>query len=372
MAMTAGTESSMIQQGILKIRDDFQKASNKPTDQAVIEALNILSDLARSAAATEAGTSITNYTKGVLTDRVSRLAKRYLDDEELKWVGEALKRTLVEASLLIQHEVKEVKKADDAANAAKNDEEEQNTETTLEISKTEPVLVQLRQGIAALSVISPELNQTLSTLLSNVEEYTSERERQLAKARGNVEDWFNSSMDRVSGVFKRYTQYMALILGLLLSSFLNVDSISVAQYLWREPTVRQVLAAQAISYQPPKTQAGTAPTQTLQQVTEQLSSVNLPVGWAFQNNGGPAIYDNHCQLLPKPGQLFGIPIVGSNYCMTTKIPLLDPTNILLKILGILITAAATAQGAPFWFDVLKKVVNLRATGPNPAEKGATK
>ena len=53
MAMTAGTESSMIQQGILKIRDDFQKASNKPTDQAVIEALNILSDLARSAAATE-------------------------------------------------------------------------------------------------------------------------------------------------------------------------------------------------------------------------------------------------------------------------------------------------------------------------------
>ena len=74
-----------------------------------------------------------------------------------------------------------------------------------------------------------------------------------------MEDWFNSSMDRVSGVFKRYTQYMALILGLLLSPFLNVDSISVAQYLWREPTVRQVLVAQAISYQPPQTQSGTAP-----------------------------------------------------------------------------------------------------------------
>jgi hypothetical protein len=153
---------------------------------------------------------------------------------------------------------------------------------------------------------------------------------------------------------------------------LNVDSVSVAQYLWREPTVRQVLAAQAVTYQPTQNQSDTAPTQTLQQVTQQLASVNLPVGWAIQNNGGPSVYDNRCQLLPKPGQLFGIPIIGSNYCITSKIPLLDPTNIFLKILGILITAAATAQGAPFWFDVLKKVVNLRATGPNPAEKGASK
>ena len=45
ITMTAGTESSLIQQGILKIRDDFQqkleKAQEKPKNQAVIDALNI-------------------------------------------------------------------------------------------------------------------------------------------------------------------------------------------------------------------------------------------------------------------------------------------------------------------------------------------
>jgi hypothetical protein len=38
------------------------------------------------------------------------------------------------------------------------------------------------------------------------------------------------------------------------------------------------------------------------------------------------------------------------------------------VLGILLTALAARQGAPFWFDVLKRVVNLRGTGANPSEK----
>jgi hypothetical protein len=39
----------------------------------------------------------------------------------------------------------------------------------------------------------------------------------------------------------------------------------------------------------------------------------------------------------------------------------------LKIFGILITGIAAAQGAPFWFDVLKKLINIRMTGANPIE-----
>jgi hypothetical protein len=44
--------------------------------------------------------------------------------------------------------------------------------------------------------------------------------------------------------------------------------------------------------------------------------------------------------------------------------------ILLKLIGWLITAGATVLGAPFWFDTLKKLVNIRGTGVNPAEKPA--
>src|SRR5215211_7414810 len=77
IAMTAGTESSLIQQGIFKIREDLEKVKKEPKDQAAINALNILADLARSAAATEAGTSITNYTLDVLRKEVNALSQKY-------------------------------------------------------------------------------------------------------------------------------------------------------------------------------------------------------------------------------------------------------------------------------------------------------
>src|SRR5512139_3021309 len=117
ITMTAGTESSLIQQGILKIRDDFQqkldKAREKPKNQAVIDALNILSDLARSAAATDAGTAITNYSREVLIKEVNRLSQRYRNskDEELKEIGDLLEKALCEARLIASSELEKVKQA---------------------------------------------------------------------------------------------------------------------------------------------------------------------------------------------------------------------------------------------------------------------
>lgn len=39
--------------------------------------------------------------------------------------------------------------------------------------------------------------------------------------------------------------------------------------------------------------------------------------------------------------------------------------LLIKIIGWLITALAISQGAPFWFDILNKAINLRSTGKPP-------
>ncbi|MEU7908022.1 hypothetical protein [Actinoplanes sp. NPDC049118] len=41
---------------------------------------------------------------------------------------------------------------------------------------------------------------------------------------------------------------------------------------------------------------------------------------------------------------------------------------LLKLLGLALTAAAAAIGAPFWFDLLNRLVNLRSTGRRPGPK----
>jgi hypothetical protein len=374
IAMTAGTESSLIQQGIFKIRDDLEKNKKKPKDQAVIDALNILADLARSAAATEAGTSITNITLRVLEEKVREFSRQYPEHEPL------MERALAEAKLL-KKEIEKVVRKQKASNG------------------DDAILTQLKDGIAALSVISPELNQTLSSLLLNLEQYVAGGESNIARARKNVEKWFDDSMDRVSGVFKRYSQTMALLIGIMIASILNVDSINLTAYLWREPSVRQVLAANAENFQLPEEQLATDPEQTLQAFRDQFAGLSLPIGWVVKDNGPRAIYNSNCQLFPGQNQGFGIPIVmpifagdttaspdnppqgikriaasvsGLNKLCISPPQSNDETNILLKIFGILLTAVAARQGAPFWFDILKRLVNVRATGANPVEKGAGK
>ena len=42
-----------------------------------------------------------------------------------------------------------------------------------------------------------------------------------------------------------------------------------------------------------------------------------------------------------------------------------------KWLGFLITAFAISLGAPFWFDLLNKFINLRVSGAKPDDKSST-
>lgn len=356
VAMTAGTESSVIQQGILEIRDDLYQAKNLPVHQAVIDELNLLADFARSAAATEAGTAITNRTVEMLRKRANQFIENFNEnhpdqklspDVELR-LRVGLERTLTEAKR-IKGELDEV-----LAKQPKMDESG---------------LSKVRRGVAALSVISPEVNQTLNALLQNAQEYVADKEKGFAQARSNVESWFNDSMDRVSGAFKRYSQWVALIVGFFVALLLNVDSINLTLYLWREPAVRQALATKAEEFQLPQEDLQKNPEQALQEFRDQFAGLSLPIGWGTNQLAGLSTADANCKLFPNAQQAFGIPIPWTNKCIVPPQPD-NQMNLWLKLAGFILTAVAAAQGAPFWFDILKKVVNLRSTGANPDEKGA--
>lgn len=357
IAMTAGTESSLIQQGILRVRDDLENDRNLSPNDAVIVELNLLAELARSAAATEAGTAITQKTldllKGEAGQFLEKFKKKYpkfqLGDDLEDFIKTELEKALKEAEKLkgeIDNLMKDQPEDDQLSNLDK-----------------------VRRGIAALSVISPEVNQTLNTLLLNVEDYVTAGETKLAKARKNVEEWFDDSMDRISGAFKRYSQNMALIIGFFVALVLNVDSIDLTIFLWREPSIRQALAASASNFELSQEQEDedANPEEAMQNFRDQFSGINLPVGWGIYNGESTAAADANCRLFPGENEAFGIRLMGSNNCVVTPQPS-NQTNLLLKLGGIFITAVATRLGAPFWFDVLKRAVNLRGTGVNPTEK----
>lgn len=239
-------------------------------------------------------------------------------------------------------------------------------------------LHQLRLGLLAMETIYPNTKKALGALLAGAEEYAKQGEQALATARKNVESWFNDSMDRLTGWYKRKAQFIAFAIGLVLALLLNVDTINIATSLWREPTLRQAIVANATAYaqqsqtQLPGTesgQAGTSPVASVKELQEELTAFNIPVGWTLTpfDTGG-----KQCALIPiNADQVFGFSGKderGQTVCKYISNFPIDWSSGLAKFAGLMMSGAAAAQGAPFWFDILKKLINVRSAGPNPAEK----
>ncbi len=251
-----------------------------------------------------------------------------------------------------------------------------------EQQKTRPVdtpdqvsLRQLRLGLTTVDGKSSKLKESISTVLRSTEAYALQTQQSIATARVSVETWFNDSMERLTGAYKRKAQLASFVIGFFLALILNVDSIYVATSLWREPTLRQTIISEAQGYMQTNAAAPTAgdtsrsPLQTIPQMRDELQALTLPVGWTMSpvDTGGKS-----CYLIPfVRGTVWGVlskDSQGTPVCKQIGNLPLDLAGWLTKLVGFAITGAATAQGAPFWFDILKKIINVRSSGANPDEK----
>ena len=91
-----------------------------------------------------------------------------------------------------------------------------------------------------------DLRQTTPNLPPNVNSALDAFEKNAgndaAKLQRNVEDWFNSSMDRVSGWYKRYSQRIVLVMGLVAAVLVNADCIQIAKRLSTDASLRNSIA----------------------------------------------------------------------------------------------------------------------------------
>jgi hypothetical protein len=194
--------------------------------------------------------------------------------------------------------------------------------------------------------------------------------------RANIESWYNAKMDRVSGVYKRRTQFWLLIIGLIATLLLNADSLSIATALWQHPTLRQAIAEQsrrAASASPaPSAAPGAEPSEQLRQIQQDVQQLLVfPIAWgkecAYNRWLGLTIRaDAQGQPVQQPGRV--APFDQPN-CRPQVAPL-DLSAWTLKLIGFIITAVAISLGASFWFDLLRKVSNIRSSGPAPGEPSA--
>ena len=199
----------------------------------------------------------------------------------------------------------------------------------------------------------------------------------------NIEDWYNSAMDRVSGWFKRRTQYILLGFGLACAIGFNIDTIYVVQRLTYDKALRAAVVASAgaaVTEAPPATgstppatsSAGTTTTGTT--TTGTTTTGTTTTGTTTTGTTTTATTTGEA---PKPTpedvkkaedrltksitqlQKAGLPI-GWNANT-------DNQNKVQMPFGWLLTGIAVSFGAPFWFDVLNKFMVVRST-VKPKEK----
>ena len=157
--------------------------------------------------------------------------------------------------------------------------------------------------------------------------------------KAKVEAWFNAAADRTSGWYKRRMKMWSIYIAAVVVCTTNADTLTIGSALWNQPSQRAALSKRALDADANK-QALDHPSSAL------LKSADLQavLGW----HG------------PWPGK------PGYNTTDTQRIPMPNASEILLKLLGLIITISMVSMGAPFWFDVLSKFGSVTSAGKKPA------
>lgn len=176
-----------------------------------------------------------------------------------------------------------------------------------------------------------------------LKQFLRESEHDVEAFKGKVCTWYNDVMDRASGWYKRYTQKILVGMGFFIAVVFNADTLAIYERLESDPETLQQVLTLAEDYVNGKDGLEIAPPQMSpefdaslnkleEMINDQIESVKSPLGLGWKNVDWSEVtwYD-----------------------------------VVLKLLGWTVTALAVSLGAPFWFDLLRKLVNIRSSGNKP-------
>ena len=166
---------------------------------------------------------------------------------------------------------------------------------------------------AVADIQDPQIKQLLTTQIAQAG-------ASVDSLRAHVAAWFDTSMNRVSGEYKRRTQFWCFVIGLAIAVFLDIDTLHVVTVLWQNPTLAKGIGNVAV----PDAAAA----------VHAASSLQLPIGWTRDRI---AVW-----------QTCSAPVIAA------------------VIVGWLFTAGSTLFGTSFWYDTLSSVLKLRGSGPPSA------
>jgi hypothetical protein len=220
--------------------------------------------------------------------------------------------------------------------------------------------LQILSGVSQIE--NRAFQQAMETVLSGVQNV---KEAELA-----IEEWYDDKMAQTKNAYARRMELLSLLTGIILALMLNIDSLYLARTLWNDSALRDrlsvaantaVINADEFTVQQPSVAGpgGQSPEdaisaavdsyQIAEATFEQLLELRLPIGWTFKlpdastDEAGVLVYDPRQDTR----NLYNILVPWSSRGWII--------NVITKFVGLVVTAFAVAQGAPFWFDVLRRV-----------------
>ncbi len=224
-------------------------------------------------------------------------------------------------------------------------------------------LLPLLSGVR--SVRSSALRTTLQTILSS--------SRSLADARDKLMRWFDDGMQRATTRYKRQVQWSSVWIGLLLSLAVNADALHLVNTLWSNRDLQQILSARAVAstgtlgtlVDEAEARSAEGEGESLRDTSADIFGVSIltlqglvdlqaPLGWVHIPVTTAMV--EAAQVLGEPD-----PRQSANN-LWNYAPLHNADWLWLwgrKLAGLLATTLAVAQGAPFWFDLLRRFTRAR-------------
>lgn len=225
------------------------------------------------------------------------------------------------------------------------------------------------------------------------------------KFKTNLEGWFNSTMERTTGWYKRRTQLMLLLIGMGLAIGFNVDSIAIYKILAHNDKAREQLVQLAVTrygeygkiidtLKSLKERGDTSQQGNIRALQSNLDTSLNGLSRSIQEDAAAAqdilglghckdSVDSVCQkravawldsvcksrkLVNKDWDDFDRLRKSCNGCKSNMT--YQSGSKVVVFIGWLLTALAVSLGAPFWFDLLNKIMALRSAGVKPP--GATR
>ncbi len=176
--------------------------------------------------------------------------------------------------------------------------------------------------------------------------HMAEKSVTVAQFQASVNIWYSQAMAKSTAQYRHKIQVPMFCLGLFVAIAVNANSIRMMKTFWTEPTISASVALDA-QKQITKLALPAGPTKpgddakVADSITGLImSEKTLPIGWTL----GPK------SNLPKEVQ--------------------DPGAFLQALLGWIITGLAISFGAPFWFDFLNNIANIKQSSGSASSTGS--